>query len=130
MTGLGGRRGWYVAEWLWSLRGSVDVLLGGVGMRRGRRHPDDLVEGEALDFWRVEAIEAPTLLRLRAEMLTPGDAWLEWRIESDGTGSVLHQRALFHPKGLPGRLYWYALIPFHALIFKRLCARLAHAAQP
>ena len=130
VTGIGGQRGWYVAEWLWSIRGSIDVLLGGVGMRRGRRHPDDLVEGDALDFWRVEAIDAPTLLRLRAEMLTPGDAWLEWRIEPDGAGSVLHQRALFHPKGLPGRLYWYALIPFHALIFKRLCTRLAEASHP
>ena len=79
--------------------------------------------GDALDFWRVEAVEPPGLLRLRAEMLTPGDAWLEWRIEPDGAGgAVLHQRALFHPRGLPGRLYWYGLIPFHALIFKRLCA--------
>ncbi len=97
-------------------------------MRRGRRHPDDLQVGEALDFWRVEAIEAPTLLRLRAEMLTPGEAWLEWRIEPDGHGSVLHQKALFHPRGLLGRLYWYGLIPFHALIFRRLCQRLADAA--
>ena len=129
VTGIGGTRGWYVAEPLWSMRGSIDALLGGVGMRRGRRHPDDLAEGEALDFWRVEALEAPRLLRLRAEMLTPGDAWLEWRVEPDGTGSVLHQRALFHPRGLLGRLYWYALIPFHALIFKRLCARLAQAAE-
>jgi uncharacterized protein YbjT (DUF2867 family) len=129
VTGIGGERGWYVAEPLWSIRGSIDVVLGGVGMRRGRRHPDDLAVGDALDFWRVEAVDAPVLLRLRAEMLTPGDAWLEWRIEPAGTGSVLHQRALFHPKGLPGRLYWYGLIPFHALIFKRLCARLAAAAE-
>lgn len=128
VTGIGGQRGWYVAEWMWAIRGSVDVLLGGVGMRRGRRHPDDLQVGEALDFWRVEAIEAPTLLRLRAEMLTPGEAWLEWRIEPDGHGSVLHQKALFHPRGLLGRLYWYGLIPFHALIFRRLCQRLADAA--
>ncbi|MEO6318546.1 MAG: SDR family oxidoreductase, partial [Acidimicrobiales bacterium] len=128
VTGIGGQRGWYVAEWMWAVRGSVDVLLGGVGMRRGRRHPDDLQVGEALDFWRVETIEAPTLLRLRAEMLTPGEAWLEWRIEPDGDGSVLHQKALFHPKGLLGRLYWYGLIPFHAIIFRRLCQRLADAA--
>jgi uncharacterized protein YbjT (DUF2867 family)/uncharacterized protein YndB with AHSA1/START domain len=129
VTGIGGTRGWYVAEPLWSIRGAIDVLLGGVGMRRGRRHPDDLRVGEALDFWRVEALDPPHLVRLRAEMLTPGDAWLEWRIEPDGTGSRLHQRAMFHPRGLPGRLYWYALIPFHALIFKRLCQRLALAAE-
>jgi uncharacterized protein YbjT (DUF2867 family)/uncharacterized protein YndB with AHSA1/START domain len=129
VSGIGGTRGWYVAESLWTIRGSIDVLLGGVGMRRGRRHPDDLEVGEALDFWRVEAVERPHLLRLRAEMLTPGDAWLEWRIEPDGDGSVLHQKALFHPKGLVGRLYWYGLIPFHALIFKRLCRRLAEAAE-
>lgn len=129
VAGIGGTRGWYVAEPLWSLRGSIDVLLGGVGMRRGRRHPDDLQVGDALDFWRVEAIDPPDLLRLRAEMLTPGDAWLEWQVEADGDGAVLRQKALFHPKGLPGRLYWYGLIPFHALIFKRLCARLARAAE-
>ena len=99
-------------------------------MRRGRRHPDELQVGEALDFWRVESLEAPRLLRLRAEMLTPGDAWLEWHIEPTGTGTVLRQRALFHPRGLMGRLYWYGLIPFHALIFKRLGAHLAQAAAP
>jgi uncharacterized protein YbjT (DUF2867 family) len=129
VAGIGGGRGWYVAEPLWSIRGSIDVLLGGVGMRRGRRHPDQLEVGEALDFWRVESLEAPHLLRLRAEMLTPGDAWLEWHVEPAGTGAVLRQRALFHPRGLLGRLYWYGLIPFHALIFRRLCARLAEAAE-
>ena len=129
VSGIGGSRGWYVAEPLWSIRGSVDVLLGGVGMRRGRRHPDELQVGEALDFWRVEALEPPMLLRLRAEMLTPGDAWLEWTVEPEGAGARLQQRALFHPRGLPGRLYWYGLIPFHAVIFKRLCTRLAEAAE-
>lgn len=130
VSGIGGARGWYVAEALWSIRGSIDVLLGGVGMRRGRRHPDALQVGEALDFWRVEAMEPGRLLRLRAEMLTPGDAWLEWRIEPEGgAGSRLQQKAMFHPRGLLGRLYWYGLIPFHALIFKRLCHRLAKAAE-
>ncbi|MGK2947336.1 MAG: SDR family oxidoreductase [Acidimicrobiales bacterium] len=128
VSGIGGDRGWYVTDWLWGIRGTIDVLIGGVGMRRGRRHPDDLREGDALDFWRVEVADAPHLLRLRAEMRLPGDAWLEWRIDAEGNGSVLHQRALFHPRGLPGRLYWYALVPFHALIFKRLCQRLADAA--
>jgi hypothetical protein len=129
VAGIGGRRGWYVADWLWSIRGWIDVALGGVGMRRGRRHPDELRVGDALDFWRVEAHDAPRLLRLRAEMRPPGEAWLEWRVEpGDDGGSVLHQRALFHPRGLLGRLYWYALVPFHALIFARLCRRLADAA--
>jgi uncharacterized protein YbjT (DUF2867 family) len=128
VSGIGGRRGWYVAEWLWSIRGLLDSLVGGVGMRRGRRHPDELRVGDALDFWRVEAHEPPRLLRLRAEMRLPGDAWLEWRIEPTGDGSVLQQRALFHPRGLLGRAYWYALVPFHVLIFARLCRRLAAAA--
>jgi uncharacterized protein YbjT (DUF2867 family) len=128
VAGIGGDRGWYVTDWLWGIRGTVDVLIGGVGMRRGRRHPDDLRPGDALDFWRVEAADEPELLRLRAEMRLPGEAWLEWRIEPHGAGSTLSQRALFHPRGLPGRLYWYALVPFHAIIFKRLCDRLAEAA--
>jgi uncharacterized protein YbjT (DUF2867 family)/uncharacterized protein YndB with AHSA1/START domain len=128
VSGIGGRRGWYVADWLWSLRGLIDVAVGGVGMRRGRRHPDDLRVGDAVDFWRVEACDPPALLRLRAEMRLPGEAWLEWRVEPDGSGSVLHQRALFHPRGLFGRVYWYALVPFHVLIFRRLCGRLADAA--
>lgn len=129
VAGIGGDRGWYVHDRLWTLRGIVDVLLGGVGMRRGRRHPDDLHAGDALDFWRVEAADEPDLLRLRAEMRLPGDAWLEWRIEAVGSGSVLHQQALFHPKGLPGRAYWYALAPFHAVIFGQLCRRLAREAE-
>jgi len=129
VQGIGGTQGWYVAGWLWSIRGLIDGLMGGVGMRRGRRHPKDLRVGEALDFWRVETLEPPTLLRLRAEMRTPGDAWLQWEVTPDESGSVLHQQAIFHPRGLLGRLYWYALMPFHALIFKRLCHRLAEAAQ-
>lgn len=130
VSGIGGRRGWYVAEPLWVLRGMIDVLIGGVGMRRGRRDPDTLRVGDALDFWRVEAVEPPALLRLRAEMRTPGDAWLEWQVTAGpGGGSVLHQRAIFHPRGLLGRLYWYGLIPFHALIFKRLCHRLVAEAE-
>ncbi len=129
VEGIGGDRGWYVAGWLWTIRGLIDALMGGIGMRRGRRHPDTLHVGDALDFWRVEAIDRPNELRLRAEMRLPGDAWLEWRVEPDGSGSVLHQAAIFHPRGLLGRLYWYALIPFHALIFTRLCERLAAAAE-
>lgn len=133
VSGIGGERGWYVAGPLWTIRGWMDRAVGGVGLRRGRRHPDDLRVGDALDFWRVEAYEPPTLLRLRAEMRLPGEAWLEWRIEAHdaddpGAGCTLHQRALFHPRGLWGRLYWYSVLPFHALIFGRLCHALADAA--
>lgn len=129
VSGIGGRRGWYVANWLWAVRGWMDRAVGGIGLRRGRRHPDDLRVGDALDFWRVEVVEPPHLLRLRAEMRLPGEAWLEWRVEEDGAGgSILHQRALFHPRGLWGRLYWYGVLPFHTLIFRPLCRGLAEAA--
>ncbi|HET8618177.1 MAG TPA: SDR family oxidoreductase [Acidimicrobiales bacterium] len=129
VTGIGGERGWYVTPLLWSLRGGIDKLIGGVGMRRGRRHPDQLGVGDALDFWRVEAVEAPRLVRLRAEMRLPGDAWLEWHIEPVAGGSRLTQRAIFYPRGLTGRAYWYALLPFHGLIFGRLARQLAAVAS-
>lgn len=129
VAGIGGERGWYVTPFLWRLRGWLDKLVGGVGMRRGRRHPDRLWVGDAVDFWRVEAVEPDRLVRLRAEMRLPGEAWLEWQIEPDGTGSRLTQRASFYPRGLAGRAYWYSLIPFHALIFGRLAQRLATAAE-
>lgn len=128
VAGIGGDRGWYVTPALWTARGWLDKAVGGVGMRRGRRHPDRLSVGDALDFWRVEAVETDRLIRLRAEMRLPGEAWLEWRITPAGTGSHLRQRAIFYPRGLAGRAYWYALIPFHALIFGRLARRLAEAA--
>ncbi|HMQ28145.1 MAG TPA: DUF2867 domain-containing protein, partial [Acidimicrobiales bacterium] len=102
---------------------------GGMGLRRGRRHPADRGVGDALDSWRVGVVDPPRLLRLRAEMRLPGEAWIEWRVEDDGRGgSILHQRALFHPRGLWGRLYWYGVLPFHTLIFRPLCRRLAEAA--
>jgi hypothetical protein len=107
----------------------MDKLVGGVGMRRGRRHPDDLWVGDALDFWRVEAVERDALVRLRAEMKLPGEAWLQWTIDPSGEGSELRQQALFYPRGLLGRLYWYVLIPFHALIFARMCQKIAQAAE-
>jgi uncharacterized protein YbjT (DUF2867 family) len=128
VTGIGGERGWYVTPLLWSLRGWVDKLVGGVGMRRGRRHPDDLGVGDALDFWRVEAVVPDELVRLRAEMKLPGNAWLQWTIHPTEHGSVLRQQAIFSPKGLFGRLYWYVLVPFHAVIFERMCRRIATAA--
>jgi uncharacterized protein YbjT (DUF2867 family) len=128
VEGIGGDRGWYVTPILWSARGLVDKLVGGVGMRRGRRHPDRMRVGDAVDFWRVETVERPSLLRLRAEMRLPGEAWLEWRLETEDDGrTCLRQRALFHPRGVLGRAYWYGLVPFHVLIFKRMCQRIARA---
>jgi uncharacterized protein YbjT (DUF2867 family) len=128
---LGGERGYHSARLLWEVRGVVDKLVGGIGLRRGRRHPTELSVGEVVDFWRVEALERPTLLRLRAEMRLPGEAWLEFRLRAapDGEGSVLEQRARFHPRGLWGRLYWAALVPFHGLIFPRMARRLAREAE-
>jgi uncharacterized protein YbjT (DUF2867 family) len=117
-TGLGGDRGWLYLDRAWRLRGLADRLIGGVGIRRGRRDPDRLRVGDALDFWRVEAIESDSSLRLRAEMKVPGRAWLEFRATPLGAGrTLLSQTASFAPKGLSGWLYWYALYPAHRVIF-------------
>jgi uncharacterized protein YbjT (DUF2867 family) len=123
---LGGERGWLVGNSLWALRGWLDRGVGGVGLRRGRRHPTDLQVGDVVDFWRVEAIEPTSLLRLRAEMRLPGDAWLEWSIvrEPNRNGTLFVQRALFRPRGLLGRAYWYSVAPFHTFIFGRLAKRI------
>jgi uncharacterized protein YbjT (DUF2867 family) len=125
VLGIGGERGWLAGDRLWRVRGAMDRLVGGVGLRRGRRHPDRLRVGDPLDFWRVEALEPGRLLRLRAEMRLPGEAWLEWRVDpADGGGSRLEQRALFHPRGLYGRAYWLAVMPFHGLIFGPMATKL------
>jgi uncharacterized protein YbjT (DUF2867 family)/uncharacterized protein YndB with AHSA1/START domain len=129
VTGIGGKRGWLVTDKLWEIRGLMDKLVGGVGMRRGRRHPDDLRIGDALDFWRVEALVPDTLLRLRAEMRLPGRAWLEWTISEEDGKTQLTQKARYQPRGLAGRLYWYSLLPFHAIIFKGLAAALVKEAE-
>ena len=131
ISGIGGARGWYVANPLWSLRGWIDKVIGGVGMRRGRRHPDQLRAGDALDFFRVEACDPPHLLRLRAEMKVPGDAWLQWDVATDEeTGrTTLCQLARFHPRGVAGRLYWWALLPMHAVIWQGLTRQLVAAAE-
>ncbi|MGI9600849.1 MAG: SDR family oxidoreductase, partial [Acidimicrobiales bacterium] len=130
VTGIGGQRGWYVATALWTLRGWLDKLIGGVGMRRGRRHPDQLRVGDALDFFRVEAHDPPHLLRLRAEMKVPGEAWLEWRISATNPGTTqLRQLARFHPRGVAGRAYWWVLLPIHKLIWKQLAQRLVDHAE-
>ena len=135
ITRVGGERGWPSFDLLWEVRGLVDRLVGGIGLRRGRRDPDDLRVGDALDFWRVEDLRPPAddpacaLLRLRAEMRVPGRAWLEWRIDATPTGSRLTQRALFAPKGLFGRLYWWAMAPFHPPIFKTMVVALTRDAE-
>lgn len=126
---IGGDRGYPAANWMWTLRGWLDVAVGGVGLRRGRRHPDVLVAGDALDFWRAEVVDTPHLLRLHAEMKLPGEAWLEFHVaEADG-GVMLEQRARFLPRGLWGRVYWYLLLPFHALIFPRMARAIMDAAE-
>jgi len=115
---LGGEAGWPYANVLWRIRGLADRLVGGVGMRLGRRDRDHLRVGDALDFWRVEEVRRPTLLRLRAEMKVPGRAWLQYEVAAIEGGSRLVQTAFFEPKGLPGLAYWYALYPVHGLIFR------------
>jgi uncharacterized protein YbjT (DUF2867 family) len=115
---LGGRAGWYHANWAWRLRGWLDLLVGGVGLRRGRRDPEHLRPGDTLDWWRVEAVEADALLRLSAEMRLPGRAWLQFEVVAGGDGrSTIRQTALFDPAGLVGRLYWYLLWPLHQYVF-------------
>ena len=121
---IGGARGWYFATWLWALRGLLDQLLGGVGMRRGRRHPVELRPGDPIDFWRVEALEPDRLLRLKAEMKLPGRAWLQFEVEPLWSGSRITQTAVFDPRGLGGLIYWYGLYPIHRVIFKGMLRRL------
>ncbi len=115
---IGGKNGWYYADWLWKLRGYLDLLAGGIGMRRGRRDAQSLSVGDTLDCWRVEAIERNSLLRLVAEMKLPGRAWLQFEIKRDGDKTSLYQSAIFEPLGLWGLLYWYGLYPVHHLVFK------------
>jgi uncharacterized protein YbjT (DUF2867 family) len=117
---LGGDRGWLVWNWAWRFRGLLDRMIGGPGLRRGRRHPTEAFAGETIDFWRVEIAEPPRLLRLRAEMRLPGRAWLQWEARPENRGTRLVQTAFFAPKGLFGFLYWYGLYPFHRRIFSDL----------
>jgi uncharacterized protein YbjT (DUF2867 family) len=127
---LGGTTGWLCMDWAWRVRGLIDRLLGGVGLRRGRRDPQDVRIGDAVDFWRVEAVEPDRLLRLRAEMKVPGRAWLEFKVEPIDVGiSRLSQSAFFAPRGLTGLLYWYLLYPIHAVIFSGLAKNLALLAE-
>ncbi len=129
-TGLGGDRGWLYLNWTWEVRGWIDKLVGGVGLRRGRRHPDEIWVGESLDFWRVEAIEPGRLIRLRAEMKVPGKAWLEFQSLPQPNGmTLLTQTAYFAPLGISGLLYWYILYPIHSFIFSGMIREIAERAQ-
>lgn len=129
VEGIGGERGWYSFPAAWRVRGLLDRLVGGVGLRRGRRDPHRLRIGESVDFWRVEEIEPRRLLRLRAEMRLPGLAWLELGVAERGGRARYTQRALFHPRGLAGHLYWWAFKPFHDRVFGGMCRGVVRAAE-
>jgi uncharacterized protein YbjT (DUF2867 family) len=126
---IGGATGWYYADGLWTLRGWLDLLVGGVGMRRGRRDPAHLQVGDTLDCWRVEAVDSNARLRLSAEMKLPGRAWLEFEVRQHADGSELLQRATFDPLGLGGIIYWYGVWPLHRLVFTGMLRGIARAAE-
>ncbi len=126
---IGGKNGWYYTNWLWKIRAYIDLLVGGVGIRRARRHPEELKVGDVLDWWRVEEYVEDEYLRLIAEMKVPGRAWLEFNVESKDGKSVIHQTATFDPLGLSGRLYWYVLYPIHAMIFSGMLKEIARRAE-
>jgi hypothetical protein len=126
---IGGDAGWYYGDLLWRIRGFLDRLVGGPGLRRGRRDPVDLRPGDALDFWRVEAYEPDQMLQLRAEMKLPGRAWLQFEAEPDNGGTTLTQTAVFDPIGLAGLIYWYALLPIHTPMFRGMLRNVARAAE-
>jgi len=129
IEGIGGENGWYSFPLAWAVRGWMDRVFGGVGLRRGRRDPDRLHTGDALDFWRVERIDRGRFLRLRAEMRVPGRAWLELSVEpTDDGGALYRQRAIFFPRGLGGRLYWWSILPFHGIIFSGMANRITEEA--
>jgi uncharacterized protein YbjT (DUF2867 family) len=128
-SSLGGDRGWLFWNWAWVFRGVLDRLVGGPGLRRGRRHSTELEPGDALDFWRVEEVDEPRLLRLRAEMKVPGRAWLQFEAIPENGGTRLIQTALFEPIGLAGQLYWNALYPIHRIMFSGMVSRLAAIAE-
>ena len=138
VEGIGGDAGWYSFPLAWRVRGLLDRAVGGVGLRRGRRDPEKLYVGDALDFWRVEELDRGRLLRLRAEMRLPGLAWLEFHVEhhhADGDraggdhGAVLRQRATFAPRGLAGHLYWWAVAAFHGIVFGGMVRGITRAAE-
>lgn len=128
-SSLGGDTGWLSWEWVWEVRGWIDRMVGGPGLRRGRRDPQDLLPGETVDFWRVETVTYYSLLRLRAEMRVPGQAWMQWEVVPEGKGTRLIQTAMFAPRGLLGTLYWASLYPIHGFIFSGLVKAIARRAE-
>jgi uncharacterized protein YbjT (DUF2867 family) len=126
---IGGKVGWYAFDWLWRVRGLLDLLAGGVGLRRGRPDPEQLRIGDTVDWWRVEAYEPDRLLRLRAEMRLPGRAWLEFEVKERDGGCLVQQTASFDPSGLLGLLYWYGIFPLHAAVFRGMLTGIARAAR-
>jgi uncharacterized protein YbjT (DUF2867 family) len=127
---IGGTTGWYAANWFWRLRGLLDTLRGGVGLRRGRRDPDDLRAGDTVDFWRVERVESGRLLRLAAEMKIPGRLWLQFEVDSADHDSVVRQTTVFDPAGYVGLAYWYLLYPIHHRVFSRMLLGIQRAMRP
>ncbi len=125
---IGGEKGWYAWNMLWQLRGFIDLLLGGVGMRRGRSHKDKLIVGGTIDFWRIEKFIPDNLLSLSAEMKLPGRAWLEFEVVANGNTSTIKQTAIFEPIGILGKMYWYSLYPLHQLIFAGMLQAIANKA--
>ena len=128
-TSIGGDNGWLAWNWAWKIRGWFDSLIGGPGLSRGRRHPTDLAVGDALDFWRVEDLEPTEYLLLRAEMILPGKAWLQFEAIPEGQGTIFVQTAMYAPKGLIGFVYWYGLVPVHIFLFGRMANRIVQGAE-
>ena len=128
VEGIGGEHGWYSFLLAWQVRGILDKLSGGYGLRRGRLSPNRLHPGDPVDWWRVEHIERPHRLLLRAEMKAPGRAWLEFNVAEKDGGTEYRQRAIFEPRGLGGELYWLGLLPFHAIIFPSMSKNILRAA--
>jgi hypothetical protein len=126
---IGGETGWYGADFLWWARGVLDRMVGGVGLRRGRRDPKHLRVGDGLDFWRVEVVEKEKVLRLYAEMVLPGKAWLEFRIQQEGDQVRIVQEATFSPRGLGGQLYWYVILPLHAFVFPTMLRNIVRSSK-
>jgi uncharacterized protein YbjT (DUF2867 family) len=126
---IGGDVGWYAFNWLWQLRGVLDLIVGGVGLRRGRKDPDSMQEGDAVDWWRVDTYQPNEFLRMHAEMKVPGRAWLEFEVRPTPNGAVIRQTAVFDPSGLSGLAYWYGVYPLHAVVFRGMLAGIARAAE-
>jgi uncharacterized protein YbjT (DUF2867 family) len=126
---IGGSTGWYFGNWLWTLRGWIDLLMGGIGMRRGRRHAEQLQTGDTVDFWRVESFEPGKRLLLAAEIKFPGRAWLQFEVTEEGEGVSIRQTSIFDPVGLAGILYWYSTYPLHRIVFAGMLRAIAGAAQ-